>query len=233
VIGVVRLTHQSGEARRASPHVVTSRVYVPWAFGNAQPGYESGVEIPDGIRIISISEIPDPTTVERHETRWFVLKEDLLCGGGPVRARFSRRLKRSRRCEAVLARLRSGRTSTSDDYTRLLPQYAVSARKDGRTLIAEAPQNPFTRSWQGHDNDEPQRNTTSHSGFVDARHTGWLDWRPGDGNSLVVRSGWRPRNWAYLRSMTCPYQGHRVAIRVGQMGSLTGSNGAQGLHVFC
>jgi len=214
------LTHQSGE-HAGSPHGRELHGYVPWAFGMPQPGYEAAWKFlmdPDYF----YSEF-GPTTVERHDPM-FVLKDGCCWWSGQ-----SWPFATTQTLKAMANVLQDYDQDhvTSDDYTRLLHNYAVSHRKDGRPYIAEA-LNPFTGSWQGHDMTNRSEHYF-HSGFVDLVITGLVGLRPGDGNSLVV-DPLAPSDWAYFAIDDLPYQGHRVAIRWDKDGSRY--EHGPGLHVF-
>ena len=113
------------------------------------------------------------------------------------------------------------------DYLKLLHNYAVSHRKDGKPYIAEA-LNPFTGSWKGHDMYYRSEHYF-HSGFVDLVITGLAGLKVEDSDTLTV-DPLAPVEWDYFALENVPYRGHLVAIVWDRTG--THYDRGPGLQVF-
>ncbi len=214
------LTYETGQYA-GNPHGRELHGYVPWAFGMPGPGYEAAWKFLMDPNYF-YAEF-GPTTVERNDPL-FVLQDGCCWWSGQ-----SWPFATTQTLKAMANLLQTYRQDhvTRDDYTRLLHNYAVSHRKDGRPYIAEA-LNPFTGSWKGHD--MPNRSEHYfHSGFVDLVITGLVGLRPGDENQLIV-DPLAPKDWPYFALEDAPYKGHRLAIYWDKTGDRYGYGA--GLHVL-
>lgn len=214
------LTYESGQYAGNS-HGRELHGYVPWAFEMPEPGYESAWKFlmdPDYF----YAEF-GPTTVERNDPL-FVLKDGCCWWSGQS---WPFATTQTLKGMANLLQTYEQDHVTRDDYTRLLHNYAVSHRKDGRPYIAEA-LNPFTGSWKGHDMSNRSEHYF-HSGFVDLVITGLIGVRPDDGDTFVV-DPLAPKNWSYFALDDLPYKGHRLAILWDKAGDRYGRG--PGLHVL-
>ena len=214
------LTYETGQYA-GSPHGRELHGYVPWAFGMPEPGYEAAWKFLMDPKYF-YAEF-GPTTVERNDPL-FVLKDSCCWWSGQ-----SWPFATTQTLKGLSNLLQTYKQNhvTRGDYTRLLHNYAVSHRKDGRPYIAEA-LNPFTGSWKGHD--IPNRSEHYfHSGFVDLIITGLVGLRPGDGEKFIV-DPLASNDWPYFALDDVPYKGHRLAILWDESGDRYGHG--PGLHVL-
>jgi hypothetical protein len=105
---------------------------------------------------------------------------------------------------------------TRGDYVKLLHNYAVSHRKEGRPYLAEA-LHPDTGSFEGHDGFNHSEHYF-HSGFCDLVITGLVGLKAQDGDTLEI-DPLVPPQWDYFAVDDVPYRGHRIAILWDKTGS--------------
>ncbi len=196
------LTYQSGK-HAGSPHGRELHGYVPWAFNLPDAGFE------DAWKFLMKPEYfyaPfGPSTVERNDPL-FLLQSGCCWWSGQ-----SWPFATTQTIKAMANVLHNYKQQhiTRNDYVKLLHNYAISQRKDGRPYIAEA-LHPDTGSWRGHD----MRNRSEHyfhSGFNDLVITGLVGLKPGDGGTLTV-DPLVPASWDYFALDSVPYRGHTLTI---------------------
>tara|TARA_B100000809_G_scaffold208176_1_gene210770 strand:+ start:209 stop:2809 length:2601 start_codon:yes stop_codon:yes gene_type:complete len=196
------LIYQSGKFA-GSDHGREEAGYVPWCFKLPDPGYEAAWKVlmdPDYF----YSEF-GPTTVERNDPLFLLSKGCCWWSGQSWPFATTQTLKG---LANLLHHYEQGHVSRAD-YYKLLRNYALSQRKNGKPYIAEA-LHPDTGSWAGHDMYYRSEHYF-HSGFVDLVITGLAGLIVEDSDTLTV-DPLIPADWAYFALDQIPYRGHRVSI---------------------
>jgi hypothetical protein len=198
------LTYQSGKFAGDS-HGREEIGFVPWQFNlpDAGKGYEVAWKFLMDPAYFYAER--GPTTVERNDPM-FVLKQSCCWWSGmswPYAT--TQTLK-------AMANLLQGYDQafvTRADYFKLLHNFAIAHRKEGRPYLAEA-LHPDTGSFEGHDGFNHSEHYF-HSGFCDLVITGLVGLKTQDGDVLEI-DPLAPSEWDYFAIDDVPYRGHRVAI---------------------
>jgi hypothetical protein len=202
VIKANTLTYQSGKFA-GSPHGREEIGYVPWQFNLPDRGYESAWKFLMDPAYFYAER--GPTTVERNDPM-FLLKPTCCWWSGQS---WPYATTQTLKGMANLLQNDEQHYVTRADYMKLLRNYALSHRKDGRPYLAEA-LNPDTGSFAGHDTDG-HSNHYFHSGFCDLIITGLAGLKPAEGNTLEV-DPLAPPEWEYFAADDVPYHGHLISI---------------------
>ena len=164
-----------------------------------------------------------PTTVERNDPMFLLQKSCCWWSGQSWPYATTQTLK----AMANLLQNYDQKYVTRADYLKLLHNYAVSHRKQGRPYLAEA-LHPDTGSFEGHDAYNHSEHYF-HSGYCDLIITGLVGLKAQDGDMLSV-DPLAPAEWDYFAIDDVPYRGHRLAIvwdRTGARYAL-----GAGLHIL-
>jgi F5/8 type C domain len=116
---------------------------------------------------------------------------------------------------------------TRADYVKLLHNYALSHRKNGKPYLAEA-LHPDTGSFEGHDAYNHSEHYF-HSGFCDLVITGLVGLKADVGDSLTI-DPLAPPDWDYFALDDVPFRGHLLTIVWDKNGTRYGLGA--GLHVL-
>jgi hypothetical protein len=215
------LTYQTGPYA-GDPHGRELIGYVPWQFNLPDPGYEAawyalmdtaGFAAPFG-----------PTTVERHDPQFMVSDVCCVWSGNAWPYATSQTL-------TAMANLLDNYHQdvvTKADYFRLLRQYSLDQRKNGRPYVAEAA-NPFTGSWKGHDTYDHSEHYF-HSTYVDLVITGLVGLRPRGDDTLEVNP-LAPGTWDWFALDNVRYRGRDVMVVWDRYGSHYGHGAGLSLYV--
>lgn len=186
-----------------NPHGRELIGYVPWQFHLPDPGYERAWRF---LMDTAYFAAPfGPTTAERHDPLFAVSKTCCVWLGNAWPYATTQTL-------VAMANLLNDyrqQVVTRADYFRLLRQYAVAQRKEGRPYIAEAA-DPDNGSWAGHDTYYHSEHYF-HSGFVDLVITGLVGLRPRADDSLEVNP-LVPEGWDWFALDRVSYRGRQVSI---------------------
>ena len=194
----------------------------PVAVQPARPRLRGGLEVPDGPATTS-TPTAGPTTVERNDPMFLLQKSCCWWSGQSWPYATTQTLK----AMANLLQNYDQNVVTRADYLKLLRNYALSHRKDGKPYLAEA-LHPDTGSFEGHDGYNHSEHYF-HSGFCDLVITGLVGLKPQDGDTLEI-DPLAPAEWDYFALDDVPYRGHRLAVLWDSTGTRYG-RGA-GLHVL-
>ena len=214
------LTHQSGK-HAGSAHGRELHGYVPWAFNLPDPGYEDAWKFLMDPKVFYAPF--GPTTTERNDPMFLLQSGCCWWSGQSWPFATTQTLKAMAN---VLHNYKQDHVSRAD-YVKLLHNFAVSHRKEGRPYIAEA-LHPDTGSWRGHD----MRNRSEHyfhSNFNDLVITGLVGLKTGDEDTLTI-DPLAPESWKYFALDSAPYRGHKIAVvwdKIGDRYRL-----GAGLHVL-
>ena len=220
VVKAGTLTYQSGRFAGNS-HGREEIGYVPWQFNLPDPGFEVAWKFlmdPDYFYADR-----GPTTVERNDPMFLLQKSCCWWSGQSWPYATTQTLK----AMANLLQNYDQKYVTRADYLKLLHNYAVSHRKQGRPYLAEA-LHPDTGSFEGHDAYNHSEHYF-HSGYCDLIITGLVGLKAQDGDMLSV-DPLAPAEWDYFAIDDVPYRGHRLAIvwdRTGARYAL-----GAGLHIL-
>ena len=220
VVKALTLTYQSGK-HVGSPHGRELHGYVPWAFNLPDAGFEGAWKFlmdPDYFYAPF-----GPTTTERHDPMYLLQKGCCWWSGQSWPFATTQTLK----AMANVLHNYDQQHVSREDYVKLLHNFAISHRKDGKPYIAEA-LHPDTGSWEGHD----MRNRSEHyfhSNFNDLVITGLVGLKTSDGDRLTI-DPLAPKSWDYFALDSVPYRGHKLAVFWDKTGRRYG-RGA-GLHVL-
>ncbi len=196
------LTYGSGPYA-GDPHGRELIGYVPWQFALPDPGFEGAwTALLDTARFAAPF---GPTTVERGDPQFLVSPRCCVWSGNAWPYATAQTLK----AMANLLHAYDQSVVTRDDYWRLLREYALSQRKDGRPYIAEAA-DPFTGSWSGH-NTFYHSEHYFHSSFVDLVITGLVGLTPLADDALEI-APLAPEEWDFFALDGVRYHGHDVAV---------------------
>ena len=213
------LTYQSGRFA-GNPHGREEIGYVPWQFNLPDPGFESAWKFLMDPAYFYADR--GPTTVERNDPMFLLQKSCCWWSGQSWPYATTQTLK-------AMANLLQGydqKFVTRADYVKLLHNYAVSHRKQGRPYLAEA-LHPDTGSFEGHDGYNHSEHYF-HSGYCDLIITGLVGLKTQDDDTLSL-DPLAPAEWDYFAVDDVPYRGHRLAIVWDRTGSRYGIGA--GLHI--
>ena len=196
------LTYQSGK-HAGSPHGRELHGYVPWAFNLPDAGYEDAWKY---LMDADCFYAPfGPLTTERNDPMFLLQPGCCWWSGQSWPFATTQTLKA---LANVLQNYRQNHVSR-DDYVKMLHQFAVEHRKDGRPYIAEA-LNPDTGSWAGHDAPGHSEHYF-HSNFNDLLITGLVGLQTADSEILTI-DPLAPASWDYFALDSVPYRGHNLTV---------------------
>ncbi|HEX8913619.1 MAG TPA: discoidin domain-containing protein, partial [Humisphaera sp.] len=208
------LTYQSGKFA-GNEHGRELIGYVPWQFNlpDRDGGYEAAWKFlmdPDYFYADR-----GPTTVERNDPL-FLLKNSCCWWSGQS---WPYATTQTLKAMANLLHGYDQKVVTKADYAKLLRNYALSHRKNGKPYLAEA-LHPDTGSFDGHDGYNHSEHYF-HSGFCDLVLTGLVGIQPGDGDALVI-DPLAPAEWDYFAADDVPYRGHKLSVAWDRKGDRYG-----------
>ena len=177
--------------------------YVPWSFNLPDAGYEAAWKFLMDPEFFYAAR--GPVTVERNDPLFFLSDGCCWWSGQSWPFATTQTLKGM----ANLLQNYDQDYVTPADYLKLLQNYSLSQRKDGKPYIAEA-LHPDTGDWKGHDMYYRSEHYF-HSGFVDLIITGLAGLKVEDSDTLTVDPLF-PADWDHFAMDQIPYRGHLVAI---------------------
>jgi hypothetical protein len=219
-VKAMTLTYESGQFA-GNEHGREEIGYVPWQFGLPDAGFEGAWKFLMDPNYFYAER--GPTTVERNDPMFLLQKSCCWWSGQSWPYATTQTLK----AMAQLLQHYDQQAVNRRDYMKLLENYALSHRKQGRPYLAEA-LNPDTGSFDGHDSYNHSEHYF-HSGFCDLIITGLAGLEVTEGNDLVI-DPLAPAEWNYFAVDDVPYRGHKIAIVWDRKGDRYGMG--PGLHVM-
>ena len=196
------LTYQSGRFAGNS-HGREEIGYVPWQFNLPDPGFEVAWKFLMDPGYFYADR--GPTTVERNDPMFLLQKSCCWWSGQSWPYATTQTLK----AMANLLQNYDQKYVSRADYLKLLHNFAVSHRKQGRPYLAEA-LHPDTGSFDGHDGYNHSEHYF-HSGYCDLIITGLVGLKT-ENNDTLTLDPLAPAEWDYFALDDVPYRGHRLAI---------------------
>lgn len=196
------LTYQSGKYE-GSEHGREEIGFVPWYFNMLDPGYEKAWSfLMDTAYFYSER---GPYTVEKNDPMFKISPRCCEWSGNSWPFATTQTLK----AMANLLKNYQQEYVDRDDYFKLLKNYSLTHRKDGKPYIAEAC-HPVTGSWSGHDVPYHSEHYF-HSGYIDLIIADLIGLEPQNSDSITINP-LVPGEWDYFCLEDVSYHGNMLTI---------------------